>query len=417
MKHLYSFLIACYGIFIHAAAFLNPKARLWLKGRSDQQSALREPLQSPASGQLRKVVWFHCASLGEFEQGRPVIEAFREARPDYFILLTFFSPSGYEIRKNYAGADRILYLPLDLPGNARNFIRMANPDIVFFIKYEFWFNYLSQLQEKKIPIILISARFRPGQYFFKSYGKWAARVLSRFTAIFVQDKASQELLQTAGIRHALVGGDTRFDRVAAIADEAAVIPLAEAFATGNRVLVAGSTWPEDEDLIFGLMKREIPDFRLIIAPHEIHPDHIRKLIEKSGGQAIRFSEARLETVAQARILVIDSVGMLSKLYRYGTLTYVGGGFGAGIHNTLEAAVYAKPVFFGPNYQNFNEALDLIRLGAAFCVTDTETLTAQVLNLLRNPALLSKTSTVSRDYVLAGCGATTRIMTAVDTLLK
>jgi len=417
MQHIYTILIICYGLAIRVVSVFNNKAALWIKGRKSYWLILekifrKEPYNVPG----RKLAWFHCASLGEFEQGRPIIEAFRQQHPQYLVLLTFFSPSGYEVRKAYTGADLVLYLPLDTKKNVRRFVDTVKPDIVIYVKYEFWFNFLSYLQRKNIPTLLVSAIFRPDQHFFKGYGEWPRKVLHGFTRIFVQNEDSRELLQFIGIENVEVCGDTRFDRVAAIASAPRVIEIASVFAANKLVMVAGSTWPADEELLFTLVEQNRHHIRFIIAPHEIKPDHIASLMERFGEKAVRFSTTNPEEVKNAEILIIDSIGMLSHLYQYGTLAYIGGGFGAGIHNILEAAAFGLPVFFGPNYHKFSEARELINLKGAFVVNNAANLTSKVDELLSGEDKLKQASAISRNYVLTGQGATATILTYINGLI-
>jgi 3-deoxy-D-manno-octulosonic-acid transferase len=417
MQLIYSFLILCYGFAIRIASIFDKKAALWIKGRKNYWAILAKIFSAPPFNiPGRKLAWFHCASLGEFEQGRPIIEAFKLQHPDYLILLTFYSPSGYEVRKAYAGADVILYLPLDTQSNARRFVETVKPDIVFYVKYEFWFNFLSYLQSKQIPTILVSAVFRPEQHFFKGYGDWPRKVLKGFTKIFVQNEDSKELLQFIGIENAEVSGDTRFDRVAAVADNPKEIAIAKAFAGSHRVMVAGSTWPADEELIFKLIEQNKHDLRFIIAPHEIKSDHIELLMQRAGNKAVRFSMTNINEVKSAEILIIDSVGMLSQLYQYGSIAFIGGGFGVGIHNILEAAAFGLPVFFGTNYHKFNEAKELIAYKGAFEIAKSEELVLKVNELLSDEEKLKKASAISKNYVRSNCGATGIILNRVNALI-
>lgn len=417
MQQIYSFLIVCYGLLIRLTAIFDKKAALWVKGRSRYWVLLDKIFSTaPFNQPGRKLAWFHCASLGEFEQGRPIIEAFRQQHPDYLILLTFFSPSGYEVRKAYTGVDHILYLPLDTPSNVHRFVDTVKPDIVFYIKYEFWFNFLNYLQIKGIPTILVSAVFRPDQHFFKGYGEWPRKILQGFTKIFVQSDNSKELLEFIGIENVEVSGDTRFDRVTAIAAHPGEIAIARAFSLNHKVLVAGSTWPADEDLIFKLIYQNNNKLRFIVAPHEIGNDHLNSFMQRAGKKAVRFSETTLEEVKEAEILLIDSIGMLSQLYQYGTLAYIGGGFGAGIHNILEAAAYGLPVFFGPNNHKFSEAKELISLGGAFEVTKPDELIKKVNILLNDKTELTAAHTASKNYVMNGCGATGIVLNRVNEII-
>ncbi|MEI6061639.1 MAG: glycosyltransferase N-terminal domain-containing protein [Bacteroidota bacterium] len=414
MQLIYSFLIMCYGLTIRIASVFNKKAAWWVKGRRNYWTILSTTFaSSPFNIPGRKLAWFHCASLGEFEQGRPIIEAFRQQHPGYLILLTFYSPSGYEVRKAYKGADLILYLPLDTRSNVRKFVDTVKPDLVFYVKYEFWFNFLSYLQAKQIPTMLVSATFRPDQHFFKAYGGWARKKLGGFTMIFVQNKESKDLLQSAGIKNVALSGDTRFDRVAAVAVKPFDIEIARSFSQNHLVLVAGSTWPADEELILKLLENNSHKLRLIIAPHEINTAHIESLLQRAGKNAVRLSKTNANDAKNAEILLIDTIGILSHLYQYGTIAYLGGGFGAGIHNILEASAFGLPVFFGPNYQKFNEAKDLIRLKGAFEVNTATELISKTDALLSDKLNIQKASAISKKYVTDGCGATGIILNYVN----
>ena len=389
-----------------------------MKGRQQYWAILDKTVNKPPFNLPgRKLAWFHSASLGEFEQGRPIIEAFKVQHPDYLILLTFYSPSGYEVRKAYTGADLITYLPLDTKSNVRRFVETIKPDIVFYVKYEFWFNFLSYLQSKKIPVFLVSAVFRPDQHFFKGYAEWPREVLQGFTKIFVQNEYSKELLQFIGIENVEVSGDTRFDRVMAVVAKPKAIEIARAFSLNHKVMVAGSTWPADEDLIFKLIYQNNHKMRFIIAPHEISASHIDALMQRAGKSAVRFSKTNTKEVATAEILIIDSIGMLSQLYQYATLAYIGGGFGVGIHNILEASAFGLPVFMGPNYHKFNEAQELIELGGAFEVTKPDELIKKVNKLLSHKEELSHAISVNKTYVINGCGATEIVMKHVNELIS
>lgn len=407
MRLLYTIIILTYRLGISAASLFNSKARRWTEGRK----GLFEKLEA-AIDRNKSLAWFHCASLGEFEQGRPVIERFREVYPDHKLLITFFSPSGYEVRKNYAGADHIFYLPIDTRTNAERFISLVNPQVVFFIKYEFWFNYIDLLHTKRIPFYLVSALFRNDQHFFKWYGGWQRKMLHYYRHIFVQNQASKELLATIGIKHVTVTGDTRFDRVAKVANQARDISIAEAFSKEGFVVVAGSTWPEDEALLVQLLN--IPSLKMIIAPHEISERKIGHLVSAAAkfGSVCRYSQAD-EKVKDSKALVIDNIGMLSSLYRYGRIAYIGGGFGKGIHNTLEAAAYGMPVIFGPNYEKFNEAKDLVRLGGAYSIDNEEDLLRIVTRFIDSSEELEKASSLSRAYVKENQGATEMILQMVS----
>ena len=405
MNFLYNLAMGLLGFVYARAAAFNPKARLWTQGRRDIFRRLREAIDPQDD-----IAWFHAASLGEFEQGRPVIEAFRAKHPRMKILLTFFSPSGYEVRKNYAGADYIFYLPVDTPRNARQFMQIVRPAIAVFIKYEFWRNYLRTAHENGTQLFCISAIFRPGSPFFNRwYGQWYRKVLEYFDRIFVQNADSCERLAAVGIHRVTVAGDTRFDRVWDIARQARELPLLESFASDGRpVFIAGSTWPPDEELLTRLID-DAPEAKFVIAPHEIHEERIEKLTA-SIGDALRYTKVEPGTdISHGRVLIIDTIGMLSSAYRYGRYGYIGGGFGVGIHNTLEAATFGLPLAFGPNYTKFQEAADLIALGGAQSVSGYKELRDWYTGLRDDPAALEKASAACKKYVEAGRGATEIIL--------
>jgi 3-deoxy-D-manno-octulosonic-acid transferase len=402
---LYNLSIFFYSLAVQLASLWNPKARAWVDGRKDWKTRYIQLLDK-ASGKKR--VWIHCASLGEFEQGRPVIEEIRARHPDACIILSFFSPSGYEIRKNYELADAVVYLPADTSTNARAFLDIINPHLVIFVKYEYWLNYLELMHNRKIPVLLISAIFRPGQVFFKWYGKRWRDVLGKITHFFVQDERSGELLRQAGVVHYSVSGDTRFDRVISIRDKFSPIPLIGNFCADSQVVVAGSTWEEDEE-VWDHFCNVHPDTKFIIAPHEIYEGHL-KSIEKLFKRSIRYSVfSETGRSESANALIIDNIGMLSRLYHYASIAYVGGGFGAGIHNILEAAVHGKPVIFGPEHEKFREALDLLDIGAAFSISSAFELEKLAAELLENEGRRHEACVKARQYVESKAGATGKIM--------
>lgn len=367
----------------------------------------------PAEG--GKWIWMHCASLGEFEQGRPLLEATRAKYPGYKILLTFFSPSGFEVRKNYTGADLVLYLPMDGAANANAFVNHFKPSLVFWVKYEYWFYYLSELKKQNIPVLLVSGIFRTSQPFFKWYGGFWKNILASFEHLFVQTERSRELLAQQGFaKQVTVTGDTRFDRVCAIAAqwESLGKPLEE-FCKGHQVLVAGSTWEEDEELLTHYA-RAYPQLRFIIAPHDVMPERIAEL-QKEFPTAILFSNlSQQQEPSDSNVLIIDNIGTLSKLYNYATLTYVGGGFNkSGIHNILEAAVYGKPVIFGPVYEKFAEAKDLVEAGGAYTVGDALELEALLNELLNDEEMLATSSKIAGAFVSGNRGASIKIMNYIQ----
>ena len=407
MSSLYNILIHLYQFLIRIASLFNPKAKLWVDGRKDIFKNLTERI-----GAKDKIAWFHAASLGEFEQGRPVVETFRKQFPEYKILLTFFSPSGYEIRKDYEGVDYIVYLPIDTKKNASEFIRIVQPKLVIFIKYEFWFNYLKVLSENNVPVFFASVIFRKEQHFFQWYGAWSRKMLKRVSFFFVQNQASSDLLKSIGISQVLISGDTRFDRVFSIAKNAKKFPLVDKFAEGNKVFLAGSTWPADEEIIEKLVLKN-PSLKLIIGPHEIHRERINSLVKKfASHEVIKYSEANDENISNARILIIDGMGFLSGLYQYCHIAYIGGGFGKGIHNILEAATFGKPVIFGPNYLRFAEAVELIQLKGAFTINNSSEIIYTEKLLSDNDAWQSASS-ICKEYVLKKKGATDIILSRMS----
>jgi 3-deoxy-D-manno-octulosonic-acid transferase len=358
-----------------------------------------------AVGKHEDIVWFHCASLGEFEQGRPIIEAFKQTFPQYKVLLTFFSPSGYELRKNYGGADYIFYLPIDKPKNARRFIRIFRPKLAVFIKYEYWYNYIKELSKNKIPLFFVSAIFRPNQYFFRPGAAWFQHQLQKVTWFQVQDKASSDLLNKIRIYHHQVGGDTRFDRVLKVARENVSLPVAARFAQGNNLLIGGSTWPPDETILADYLRHN-STIKMILAPHKTNREHIEEIKNKFADfYPVLYSEAEKELRPENRVLVIDSIGLLSHLYRFGKIAYVGGGFGVGIHNLPEAAVYGIPVLFGPHHERFREALDLIACGGGFAISDAESFRQEADRLLQQPEAYDKAAHAAKNYVKQQAGAT------------
>lgn len=408
MRLLYSAGIYAYNAAVSITALTgHPKARKWVSGR---KNILQRITPMPPK---TKTAWFHCASLGEFEQGRPVIEEFRKKYPDFKIILTFFSPSGYEIRKNYSDADFIYYLPADTPRNAVRFINKINPDIAIFIKYEFWFNYLKVLQKKQIPVYLVSGIFRKNQHFFSWYGSWFREHLKAFDKFFVQDENSYQLIESILPGKSLVTGDTRFDRVSGIAQQAKPFPDISAFKNDKTLFLAGSTWPADEDVFIPVLRDAMAehDIKMIIAPHEVGEQRIRALMDKLPEGAVRYSQAK-GNFSDMRILVIDSIGLLSHLYQYGSIAYIGGGFGAGIHNTLEAATFGLPVIFGPNYRKFREAVELIETEAAFSIRTEKEFRDSFFSLLQKNDLRKKAGARARNYVNARKGSTEKILSHI-----
>ena len=389
MRGLYTLAIRAYTVAVKAAAlFGNPKAKQWVEGRRQRPEPGND--QSPW-------VWFHAASLGEFEQGRPVIEALKKEHPDIKVSLTFFSPSGYEIRKNYPLADEVLYLPVDTLKNARQWVERHHFVAAFFIKYEFWFNYMTALDEKHIPLYYISLILKPDQYFFKWYGGWFRKQLKHVSHFFVQDDTTMELLKGIGFDNVTRCGDTRFDRVAAIAKQAKTFPEIEAFIHGRQCIIAGSSWPPDEKLLIPYIERLPENYCMIIAPHDISEKHIRQIRES------------LTSINPDKVYLIDTVGILSQLYQYARFVYIGGGFGVNIHNIQEPVTFGCPVVFGPKYKSFKEAVDLVSLGGAFSINGQEELNKTFDRLINDEALYQQASETCKKYLESQLGATDAIL--------
>ena len=363
---------------------------------------------------LNSCAWFHFASLGEFEQGRPVLEKLRQQKPELKIVITFFSPSGYKIRKNTPLADYVYYLPLDTRRNAKLFLQAVNPQIAIFTKYEYWYFMMDELYQREIPLYMISAIFRPQQIFFRSYGGFYRKMLLLPTHFFVQDEQSKKLLAEIDITNVTVSGDTRFDRVWQNALLAKPVPVIEKFAGQSKIFIAGSTWPPDENLISELILL-YPEWKFIIAPHEIHEAKVEALLAKLPQEkAIRFTKIDQQTdLAQKQVLIIDTIGLLSQIYQYGKIGYVGGGFGVGIHNILEATAFGLPVIFGPAYQKFKEAVDLVELNAAFSVINEASLQSAVAKLITNQYFYEQASAQAKNYTERNTGATDKIMNYIN----
>lgn len=410
---MYNIAIYLYLIGVAIASLFNEKVRKMWRGERQAIKILKEKVDPTA-----QYVWLHAASLGEFEQGRPLMEHLRQEHPEYKILLTFFSPSGYEVRKDYKGADIVCYLPLDTIRNSRRFLRAVRPVMAFFIKYEFWYNYFHILQHRGVPVYSVSCIFRPNQIFFRWYGKQYARVLHCVTKFFVQNEESQQLLQGIGIDRSEVVGDTRFDRVLQIRDAAKHLPIVEAFRYGSvggnakgtpiKTFVAGSSWGPDED-IFIRYFNERHDWRLIIAPHVINEEHLQQILSKLQRKTVRYTQTTPEEAAQAECLIIDCFGLLSSIYNYGDVAYVGGGFGVGIHNVLEAAVWHMPVFFGPNNKHFQEAQWLLQSKGGIEIMSFDDFKIQMDRFIAAPGLIRERGNAAAKVVEEHTGATKRVM--------
>ena len=407
---LYNFVIQLYYFLIKISSLAgNKKAQRWIEGRKNLISELKQKINSP-----EKHIWMHCASLGEFEQGRPVIEKLKEKYPGKKIIVTFFSPSGYEIRKNYDKADLVTYLPLDTKSNAIKFIELINPEIVIFVKYEYWYHYLDELSKKNIPVILISAILNENHWLFKWYGKMHLKILKTISHFFVQDVNTKQLLNDSKIENVTVAGDTRFDRVWDVVLDSKKIPLVEKFINNKRCIVAGSTWINDVDIISNYLNNNT-EIKLVIAPHEINQASLN-YIENNFDDTTRFSKSNEETVSGFNVLIIDNIGMLSSLYGYADVTYVGGGFGKGIHNILEPAAHAKPVIFGPNHKKFREAGILINSGAGFEINNADELKSTLDKLFSDENYLKKCSVKGGDFVRSNRGATERIINNLNFIM-
>lgn len=416
MLLLYIIGIKIYNLLIRMVSIFNPKAKLFINGRKTVFTQITQQVDPS-----KKSIWFHFASLGEFEQGRPVLEKIKALFPSKQIVVTFFSPSGYEIRKNYALA-HVFYLPLDTESNAKRFIKSINPEMAIFTKYEFWHFYFTALEEQNIPLYVISGIFRPNQAFFKWYGGFYRNILKSVTYFFVQNEESKNLLSGIGFANVTLNGDTRFDRVYENAQEPKKLTDIETFIGNSPAIVCGSTWPDDEKLLANLPEK-YPEWKFIIAPHEIHESHIENIEKQFSADSLRFSDfkkglaivnsskkntSRKTSDLSLSVLIIDNIGMLSSLYQYGKLAYIGGGFGAGIHNTLEAAAFGLPVIFGPKYEKFQEAKDLISNGAAKSISKTGELIAAFDHFVNN----EKAATAAKQYVEAERGATDQIISMI-----
>lgn len=404
MRFLYNIGIYIYGLVarIIARFFSDQKAQQWVRGRKDLLPRIQNDLKNEKS----PIIWFHSASLGEFEQARPLIEKLKKERAGFRILITFFSPSGFEIRKNYPLADYVYYLPEDTPSKAFKFIEFVKPKIAVFIKYEYWYNYMNQLYKKNIPLIVISSIFRPSQSFFQFYGGWFLSHLDKVSHFFVQNDVSKALLEEVGIKRVSISGDTRFDRVAQIAAQLEEDEIVRAFKNEQLLFLGGSTWPEDERLI-SYISETYRNLKLIIAPHQINESRIAG-IEKLFPKSIRYSQAEKKGVNAYKLMIIDNIGILSSLYQYADFAMIGGGFGAGIHNTLEAATFGMPIFIGPNYQKFQEAKDLIDLDVIKIVHTQKELVKSLEYFLLDKEKREHISSRSKAYVNSRMGATQMI---------
>ena len=405
---LYNLGIWLYAFIVRIISPFHKKARKMITGHKQTYKILKEKVEPDA-----EYIWFHAASLGEFEQGRPIIERLKQEYPQYKILLTFFSPSGYEVRKDYPLADIVCYLPFDKKRNVKKFLRLVNPKMAIFIKYEFWYNFVNRLYKKNIPIYMVSAIFRPSQIFFKRYGGIMRRLLRRYECICVQDENSEKLLKSINITNFEVCGDTRFDRVIDIQHRAKQLSIVDAFAKkataeNEKILIAGSSWPKDEDVVIPYFNNTT-DVKLIIAPHEIDEAHLKYIESNLQRPYIRYSQAIPEMMADYDCLIIDSFGLLSSIYRYGQIAYIGGGFGVGIHNVLEAAVYNIPIIFGPNFKKFREAQQLLEQGGGYSISDFESFRGLMDEFLQYEETLVAAGQHAGNYVRSNSGVVDKVM--------
>lgn len=406
MRGLYTIGIWFYGLGIRIASLFNEKAKQWVRGRK----GIFAELQKTFDGKSHPV-WVHCASLGEYEQAKPLIEKIKQEQPEIKILTTFFSPSGYVQAVKKPLADYYFYLPLDLPCNVRKFIDIVQPKAAIFVKYEFWFNYMRQLSQKTIPFYYISAIFRENQHFFKSSGRWFAKQLRQATHFFVQTEKSKQLLESIGIKQVTVCGDTRFDRVKAIAEKVESFPFMETFCQNKKIIIAGSSWGPDEHLLAQFLQH-FPDYKLVVAPHEISRTPEVKETFAAYKTAL-YTSMNEEELADTQVLIIDTIGILSRLYQYSTVSYIGGAFKTGLHNILEAAVYGKPLFFGPHYDHFNEAVNLVALKGAFSVNSTAEMQAIMEKFEQNPDYYAQTCEICQQFVADNSGAADTIYKQIE----
>ncbi|NAS10415.1 3-deoxy-D-manno-octulosonic acid transferase [Poritiphilus flavus] len=411
MDFLYNLAVSISAFFLKLLTPFLPKLNRFFKGRKQLFEKLEEQIAKED-----RVIWVHAASLGEFEQGLPIIQRLREEYPGFKLLLTFFSPSGYEVRKNSGAADVICYLPLDTKKNARRFLEIARPSLAVFIKYEIWPNYFEALRKGGTPIVLISAIFRKRQVFFKWYGGYMRKALRKVSFIFVQDQQSQILLDHIGFSNTAVSGDTRFDRVSQILDRDNTLPMVEEFKGNSLCLVAGSTWPEDETLLLDLIDKTPEGMKFILAPHDIKADHIAKLRSRISGKTLVFSEREGKVATDYDVLLVDTIGLLTRIYSYADLAYVGGGFATGLHNTLEPAVFGIPVLIGPQYEGFKEAEDLVAQKGILVVKDKTTLSDTVNQLIQDADYYRTTGRINAEYITKNKGASVQIMGYLRTLL-
>lgn len=417
MQGFYNTSIKAYGLALKLASGFNEKAKLWVNGRKDWETQIASKI-SPSD----RVLWVHCSSLGEFEQGRPVIEALKEKFPNHKIAVSFFSPSGYEIRKNYAGADVIFYLPLDTKMNAEKLINVLHPELLVLVKYEYWFNLITALHQKNIPTIVVSAIFRDSQNFFKKGGNnWFAQKLHLISHFFIQNQKSKVLLDSIGIQQSTLAGDTRFDRVKQIVHQNNQLDFMDQFKDDSKLIVVGSSWPKDEELFLNLIHEKLnDDWKILFAPHNLHEKEIEAFITKINAPVVKFSNLENTTTIQlqeAKVFILNTIGILSKVYAYADITYIGGGFSAGIHNTLEAVTYGNPVVFGPKYKKFQEAVDLIEVSGGFSIANQNEFDTIMNRLMTDEKFRKESGQKAGDFVQKSPNATAMIMEYLDGIVK
>ena len=408
MRLFYTLFIHIYNAGIAIAALFNEKARMLYKGRKETFRVLSEQCNN------QKIIWLHAASLGEYEQGKPLIQKLRSQYPDRRFLVTFFSPSGYEVKKNDSDIDIVCYLPADTQRNARKFLDIVRPEAAFFVKYEYWFNFIKSLKDRNIPFYYLSAIYRPTQYFFRWYGRWFARQLQNCTHFFVQNKKSEKLLQSIDIQQVTVAGDTRFDRVYAIAQKNETLDFMENFKGNSSLLVVGSSWQPDENIIAQIFPFIKNNYKIVFAPHVINNEHItsiKKLFSEE--KVICYTEREGQNLSEYNILIVDTIGLLSKIYKYADVTMVGGAFETGLHNTLEAAVYGVPVFFGPHYEKFNEAVELVNRKGGFSIRTADEMRQIMAEFKGHPEFYRQTCQICTDYVKENLGAVDTICSQLE----
>ncbi len=411
MRFLYNGVIYFFKLIFIVAAIFNDKARKWVKGRRNVFEDLKTSILAED-----KYIWIHCASLGEFEQGKPILEGLKSKHQSHKILLTFFSPSGYEIRKNYEYADLVCYLPIDTIANARKFVNIVKPQFVIFVKYEFWFNYLAELKKHQIPVIFISSIFRANQYFFKAYGAWFKKQLQSINHFFVQNNESESLLQRIGIIQVTRSGDTRFDNVYKLAQNTRKFEIIEKFKGETKLVIAGSTWPPDEGLLLPILD-QFPEYKFIIASHEVHSARVTQIQKKIGSKSVLLSLANPKNVSEYRVLIIDRIGILAQLYQYADIAYIGGGFGSGLHNIQEPITFGIPVIFGPKYHNFQEAVDLVKMEGVFSIKNQNELENVLSSLKKNTDVYQNACQTNKNYIEQNVGASSVILEYIQKFIE